>query len=358
MRTNIPLDDIVQSIKIEDKIIRVLDKIRKIARSDTKSVVHYTKIFVADIYVSSLNSRMHYSNAIYMNDPMEGRVFFEYLNNEEIKQAYLKGEERNESSVYLGSFLPAEDAGTGKSFEDELVMWRTYGKDESGKEAAGCNVVLSSEFFRHRKKPETTEQAPANVEKVEQKVALIKEEHSMTKSGNEELLNVIYINDKTIKNDPTGNIKPALDRLKSYILDLLTLKSKEDVKTDLIQYIENTIFRHLSTISYFFKTADYFFENEVRVIEYIPRDSDEIKFRIINEPGSPKKRFYIESSNEILPFIKKILLGPKVENHQQWSLYFDYEIRQRNKEIENMNNKPFHLNPSDIAIFKSKCKFQ
>ena len=147
MRSNVPREDIVQSIKLEDKIVRSIDKIRKIARSDTKSVVHYTKIFVADIYVGSLNSRMHYSNAIYMNDPMEGRVFFEYLNDEEIKQAYLKGEERNESSVYLGSFLPAEDAGTGKSFEDELVMWRTYGKDESGKEAAGCNIVLSSEFL-------------------------------------------------------------------------------------------------------------------------------------------------------------------------------------------------------------------
>ena len=78
----------------------------------------------------------------------------------------------------------------------------------------------------------------------------------------------------------------------------------------------------------------------------------------IEDPNLPGKRFYIESNNEILPYVRKIYLGPKVENHQQWSLYFDYEIRQRAKEIANMENAPYELNPSDIEILKSECKFQ
>jgi hypothetical protein len=78
----------------------------------------------------------------------------------------------------------------------------------------------------------------------------------------------------------------------------------------------------------------------------------------VNIPDAPKKRFFIESNNEILPFIKKIHFGPKVVNHQQWSLYFDFEIRQRAKELENMPNPPFELNPSEILISKSECKFQ
>src|SRR5690606_3283124 len=134
--------------RIEDKIERTLENIRKVSKSDAQNVVHYTKLFVSDIYVSSLYSKMHYSNAIYMNDPKEGKMLVKYFNDDRITQAYINGEKRNESSVYLGSFLPAEEDEIGKSYEDELVMWRTYGKDANGKEAAGCNLVLSTDFFK------------------------------------------------------------------------------------------------------------------------------------------------------------------------------------------------------------------
>jgi len=365
VRSNVKLVDLIMNTKIEDRIDRTLQNIRKVAKSDAKSVVHYTKLFVADIYVSSLNSKMHYSNAIYMNDPMEGKVFFEYLKDwkdDSIIQAYLNGEKRNESSVYLGSFLPAKGSGYSKSHEDELVMWRTYGKDKNGKEAAGCNLVLSSEFFKLRKKPAATAHLNSGAENDMQKVAIIKEEYSKNKTGDEELLDVIYVEihneDKSIKNDTTGNIKPALEELKRLLNSFIELRDKHDKQSDFYKHIENTIFKQLSTISFLFKSADYIFENEVRVIEYVPRNSDEIKFMKIDEPNFPGKRFYIESNNEILPFVRKIYLGPKVENHQQWSLYFDFEIRQRAKEIANIDSPSFELKPSDIEILKSECKFQ
>jgi hypothetical protein len=76
------------------------------------------------------------------------------------------------------------------------------------------------------------------------------------------------------------------------------------------------------------------------------------------EAGKPSKRFYIESLNDVLPHIQEIYLGPKVENHQQWSLYFDYEIRQRDKDIRAMIAPPFALNPGSVKILKSECKFQ
>jgi hypothetical protein len=90
----------------------------------------------------------------------------------------------------------------------------------------------------------------------------------------------------------------------------------------------------------------------------MPRDSKAVKYMEINEPNSPGKRFHIESSNDILPFIKKIFLGPKVENYQQWSLYFDYEIRQRAKALLEMPSPPYRIKASDIEIIKSECKFQ
>jgi tetratricopeptide (TPR) repeat protein len=330
-----------EKVKIEKEIEVLINKIRELSKSKVKTVVHYTKVFVAEIYVKSQKSKMQYSNAIYMNDPMEGKVFFDYLDDKDIESAYLNGEKRTETSVYLGSFLPAEENEGEVSHEDELVMWRTYGKDENGKEAAGCSVVLSSDFF---------------------KVKTSKKEEPSVKDSSEELLNVVYIrkqkNKKKIVNDSKGQIESAIKMLKQKLIKLIRLRNKYKSKDDFYKDIEVTIFKQLSTISYLFKSADYDFEHEVRVITYMPRNSESIKYRDISEPNSPRKRFYIESYNDILPYIKKIFLGPKVENYQQWSLYFDYEIRQRAKELSAMTDPPHQIRPSDIEIMKSECKFQ
>jgi hypothetical protein len=276
-----------------------------------------------------------------MNDPMEGKAFFNYLNDEKIRVAYLNGEKRTETSVYLGSFLPAEENDGEISHEDELVMWRTYGKDENGKEASGCCVVLSSDFF---------------------KIETIKKDESIMIDTSEELLNVIYLKnlkqEKKVMNDPNGKIEPAIESLKDKLKRIIELRDKYEPKEDFYKDIENTIFKQLSTISYLFKSSDYNYEHEVRVITYMPRDSESVKYIKNTEPNAPNKRFYIESHNDILPYVKKIFLGPKVENYQQWSLYFDYEIRQRAKELAKMSDPPYKINPSAIEIMKSECKFQ
>lgn len=323
--------------KIEKNIELLINTIRKLSKSEVKKVVHYTKVFVADIYVKKIGSKMHYSNAIYMNDPMEGKAFFNYLNDEQIRTAYLNGEKRTETSVYLGSFLPAEENDGEISHEDELVMWRTYGKDENGKEASGCSVVLSSDFF---------------------KIKAINQEESVTVDISEDLLNVIYLknlkHEKKVTNDPKEKIEPAIESLKEQLKLIIKLRDKYQPTDDFYKDIENTIFKQLSTISYLFKSSDYNYEHEVRVITYMPRDSELIKFMTNTESNAPNKRFYIESNNEILPFVKKIFLGPKVENYQQWSLYFDFEIRQRAKEISAMPYPPYIIKPSEIEIMKSE----
>ena len=376
LKSNVPVEELIKQVHIEERTEKLLQKIKKISKSDARNVVHYTKIFVADIYVSSLSSKMHYSNAIYMNDPMEGKVIFDYLNDRKIIDAYTEGEKRYESSVYLGSFLPAEDESKGKSYEDELVMWRTYGKDENGNEAAGCNLVLNSDFFRQEKKQEVRDFSGLNANDEQYKLAAVKEDHSMKGAVDEELLNVIYIDfyngEGQIKNDPSGNLKPAMEELKILLTRMVELRDasvkKEESdekanrhknsKNEFSKYIENMIFKQLSAISFLFKSADYIYENEVRVIKTVPRDSELIKAREVNMPGTPRKRFYIESNNEILPFIQRIYLGPKVENHQQWSLFLDFEIRQRAKDLAGMKIPPYELFPSQIEILKSSCKFQ
>ncbi len=352
-KDKVPKNVLSQTVRTEDWIDITLERIKKHSKSDAQNVVHYTKLFVSDIYVKTLYSKMHYSNALYLNDPTEGKIIFKYIDDDKITKAYINGEKRNESSVYLGSFLPAVDLEQRNSFEDELVMWRTYGKDINGREAAGCSIVLSSEFFK--KKDE-----PIDNEEDSQEVATIKEGDSKTNSNDEELLKVVYIktNDRTIIQDTDGSIKLLLDELKGYLQNLMQMCDEQKEQKEFKKYLENTIFKKLSRINFLFKSADYNFENEVRVIKYVPRDSHLIQSLEIKEPNLPPKRFYIESSNNVLPYIRKIFLGPKVENHQHWALYFDFEIRQREKDLRKMDTTPYKLNPSDIVISKSECEFQ
>jgi tetratricopeptide (TPR) repeat protein len=361
-KAKVPIETLAKIAMIEEKIYRARTNIRKYSKSDAQYVVHYTKLFVADIYVKSLGAKMHYSNAIYMNDPNEGKSLFKYFNDDKITQAFINGEKRNESSVYLGSFLPTEKTGQGPSSEDELVMWRTYGKDVNGKEAAGCNLVLSSEFFKTMKKPVADGSTKPETGQNTSKQAMIGEEDFKNKLNDEELLNVIYIEtegyDKYIRNDPDGKIKTVLSELKKLLHILMDMCDEQKGNTEFQKYIEYTIFNDLSKINFLFKSAHYSAENEVRVIRYERRESELIKYMDIKEPNLPPKRFYIESRNDILPFIRKIYLGPKVENHQHWALYFDFEIRQRAKELENLPGAGYELTPSDIQISKSVIDFQ
>ena len=324
---------------IEQQIDEVINTIRKASKSNVQTIVHYTKILVADIYVKNPQSKMHYSNAIYMNDPMEGKIFFEYINDADIQEAYANGEKRTETSVYLGCFLPVEEVDGDLTNADELVMWRTYGKDEFGKEATGCSIVMDTQFFQEKR------QGSQDAGSIDSAA---------------ELLSVVYIknqkNGKKILNDTDNTIHMALDKLKMLLKKLIELSNNHKPKDAFNKEIENNIFKKLSTISYLFKSADYDFEQEVRVITYMPRSSNLICFRELKDE-KPSKRFYVESANEILPYIKKIYLGPKVENHQHWSLYLDYEIRQRAKEFAALPNPPYSIKAAEIEIVKSLCQF-
>jgi hypothetical protein len=75
------------------------------------------------------------------------------------------------------------------------------------------------------------------------------------------------------------------------------------------------LYHSLSELRYFFKSADYYFENELRVIQFATH-ADVVK--IDTESGFLPRRMYIESSKEIKPHIKKIILGPKVQYPERW----------------------------------------
>lgn len=77
---------------------------------------------------------MRYGYSRYMNDPEEGETIFKYLQDPEIEDAFREASLSQNSNIYLGSFLSA-------FHKDELIMWRTYGRDENGTDGGGCSFV-------------------------------------------------------------------------------------------------------------------------------------------------------------------------------------------------------------------------
>ncbi|HWB62753.1 MAG TPA: tetratricopeptide repeat protein, partial [Chitinophagales bacterium] len=320
--------------KLREQLIKTIQRILKFAVATRhESVVHYTKRFVVEILLGKDNPPLRYYNAIYMNDPAEGETVFECFSEETrkgIKDAYDAGKSGNEISVYLGSFLANSK---GDAHEDELVLWRTYGKDEAGIEAAGYNLVIDAGFFdKHDEK---------KLEEVlEQSTGV-----SDSTSGHA-LYKVIYYKsgDYVEKGKRKEELKKVMTELEEVLTQLIKMQKSSKKKEDK-EIIDGLIFRHLSRISYLFKSADYAYEHEVRVIQHMPRGTSLIK---VDDKGIAPK-LYIESNKPVFPHLRKIFVGPKVANAENWATYFDYVISKKGKD----DGKDY-----PIKVYKSTCKFR
>lgn len=314
-----------------------LDKIRAHAAKniDTltkgKSVVHYTKLFVADKLATEVHSKLRYYNATYMNDPEEGIVLLEHM-EASVKRSYHNASFQEEDNIYIGSFLPAE------SHEDELVMWRTYGKDEKQVDGGGCSIIINQSFFD----PFNEKDGYLNPEMVSDSALAITDKTPQC------LYRVLYYNKgykksgkPMIVDDESKAIEKDVNTLNKKLLELTKLKERSP-KSTLNIAIDKIIYHLLSEIRFFFKSADYAFENEIRVLQFAAKNSPLL---MIDDKSYPKK-VYLESNKPVQNFMEKIILGPKVPNPKQW-MYLDVALRQ---------NNPSRSKPVDVSI--SECKYQ
>ncbi|MBS1771455.1 MAG: tetratricopeptide repeat protein [Bacteroidetes bacterium] len=320
-----------------------IDKIRSHAGSNTadiikNSVAHYTKLTVADIIASDkkAESKLRYYNAVYMNDPEEGIVLLDAMGTE-VKQCFANASQQEEGNIYIGSFLPAD------THEDELVMWRTYGKDENGTEAAGCSIVINTDFFDAYQdhagiNPHMhtlgTKAAAGTTPQCLYRVLYFNKNHRQNKKP-------MIVGDIIENGSKKGNIEKDILALNDSLIALGKLKVKNKPTAPLSIAIDKIIFHLLSEVRFFFKSSDYSFENEVRVIQYVPKDNNQLKI----DESKPKK-VYVDSNKPIQQSIEKIILGPKVPSPKQW-LYLDVALRQ---------NNPTRTKPVDVSI--SECKYQ
>lgn len=308
------------------KINEQITAIRQlIVYKGNESVVHYTQLKTADILVTNRDAKLRYSNVVFMNDPEEGKVLIEHLLPATIKNAFELGKLKEDNNIYLGSFLPEDKA-------DYLVMWRTYGKNELNEEAAGCSITIKRTFFDYEDRGLYADMRPTDIDPTEKQA----------------LYHVLYYDKKKKALIADGNeflitqISTCITNLQKELEGLISLKEPQDIADDSTKNsaINKFVFRYVSELCYFFKSADYHFEKELRVIKYyMPHDSN---VKVDMSTAILPRKLYIESTQKARPYIAGVILGPKVPHPERWT-YLDAVMKQAGLEI---------------ALEASKCKFQ
>jgi hypothetical protein len=152
---------------------------------------------------------------------------------------------------------------------------------------------------------------------------------------------VVYYNKLTKKliGTNTKEIQSALIRLERELITVISFKDNNRDNSKLTLAINNIVYYVITEISYFFKSADYSFENEERVILYMPPYSPLVK---IEERTILPKRLYVESKNPFRKHVRKVILGPRVAHPDRWT-YLKAKMIKNNFKIE---------------LVPSICKFQ
>ena len=282
----------------------------------------------------SVSGKTRLYNANYMNDPEEGVVIEEILepNKDGKRTSYF--EKRNildPSPWFLMSF-------TSKT--DDLTMWSQYGDDAQGV----CLVLKEDDFSRftsfndvswrrettslefinkidlsmselssdlkvsanESKKKEST--FSANVEEAQPKP---EKKDKVAKGNIDYLYRIAYVKntgenfelEKTelFDGNEITKLKEAVNNLKQ--------KLHERVN-DNDDFYKEAISSCIEEIRYLFKSVDYKYENELRILRYANLDPSNDKIKIDKTSGIGK--LYVERENSIQ--IDEVIFGPKFPN--------------------------------------------
>ena len=285
-------------------------------------------------HIFSVSGKTRLYNASYMNDPEEGLVIEKVLksNKEEKISSYF--ENRNilaPSSWFLMSF-------TSKT--DDLAMWSQYGDDAQGV----CLVLREDDFSRFTSFNDVPwrKETLLLLESENKSEVAISESSSdfetpLNKLENNDSTNSINRDESQLKSEQKDNVsKGSIDYLyriayvntgkdfeleKSELFDDDEIKKLDESVNHLKQKLEenldesdlfykNAISECIEEIRYLFKSVDYKYENELRILRYANLDPSNDKIKIDKESGIGK--LYVERENPIQ--IEEVIFGPKFPN--------------------------------------------
>ena len=282
----------------------------------------------------SVSGKTRLYNANYMNDPEEGVVIEEILEPSKDGERTSYFEKRNildPSPWFLMSF-------TSKT--DDLTMWSQYGDDAQGV----CLVLKEDDFSRFTSfndvswRRETTSlefinkidlsmselssdlKISANEAKKKEQTfsARIEEiqhqpekKENLPKGNRDYLYRIAYVKHKeeNLKLEQTELFeKSEIEELEKLLNSLKEkLDSGSKVTEENYQY---AISECIEEIRYLFKSVDYKYENELRILRYANLDPSNEEIKIDKTSGVGK--LYVERKNPIQ--IDKVIFGPKFPN--------------------------------------------
>ena len=294
---------------------------------------HYTKGSTLQIMLEqeendkkdfSVSGKTRLYNANYMNDPEEGIVIEQILglNRRDVLEP---------SSWFLMSF-------TNKT--DDLAMWSQYGDDAKGV----CLVLREDDFSRFTSFNDVSWRQEKNFLEFSDKMYLLKselnsgfeksifrsesensvdtvndegtepnsvEKDSDSKRNSDYLYRIAYVRhtEENLKLERTELFeKSEIEELEKL---LNSLKEKLDIGSKITEKnYQDAISECIEEIRYLFKSVDYKYENELRILRYANLDPSNKEIKIDKTSGVGK--LYIERKNSIQ--IGEVIFGPKFPN--------------------------------------------
>ena len=274
--------------------------------------------------IFSVSGKTRLYNANYMNDPEEGIVIEQILGLE-------RRDVLEPSSWFLMSF-------TNKT--DDLAMWSQYGDDAKGV----CLVLREDDFSRFTSFNDVSWRQEKNFLEFSDKMYLLKSElnsgfeKSIFRSESEN--SVDTVNDEGTEpnsvekdSDSKGNsdylyriayVRHTEENLKLERTELFekseieelekllnSLKEKLDIGLKITEKnYQDAISECIEEIRYLFKSVDYKYENELRILRYANLEPSNKEIKIDKTSGVGK--LYIERKNSIQ--IGEVIFGPKFPN--------------------------------------------
>ena len=292
---------------------------------------HYTSGKVLQILLEqpeedeiSIYGKTRLSNANYMNDPEEGIILEKIFN-------FKDRDIMEPSSWFLMSF-------TSKT--DDLAMWSQYGDDAQGV----CIVLREDDFSRFTSFNDVSWREEIRsldfINKMESPISELssnikgsqsrleneesddtindegiepnsEEKSNVSKGSVDYLYRIAYVNDSggefSIEKTELFDDKEIIELEK--LLESLKKKLNKNLdKKD--EFYQKAISDCIEEIRYLFKSVDYKYENELRILRYADLDSENKEIKIDKSSGMGK--LYVERENPIR--IGEVVFGPKFPN--------------------------------------------
>ena len=280
------------------------------APQQNAEVAHYTSLHT----LKNLSEKGHFRlyNAAYMNDPEEGRMFFEIMGEpgKDVKK-FFYGDENQPypSPAYIGSFVKVDAIDPEQ--KDKLFLWRTYGKHD-GQEAAGACLIFEHEGTVFAKSPSAQIGAMQQLQSKLLKSAGDTGKPRERQTPKPELYEIVY-SDEATNQETSKELKKLPESLKP-IQNYISEKD-DHIKDKLKQLVRDL----LDPIRFLFKARHYREEGEVRVVQvrYYDEENtsqDDGSIQVGTEQIPP--RFYLETHENFR--FSEVILGPQVRGAPEW----------------------------------------